>query len=79
MKNSSINKHLTFEQRCKIEECINKYQIANELNKSQSTILREIRNNRILEPRKIFNENPFNCIYLKDCKVCTGKCKYYET
>ena len=83
MKNSNINKHLTFEERCKIEECINKgfrkYQIANELNKSQSTILREIRNNRVLKPRKIFNENPFNCIHLKDCKVCTGKCRYYET
>ena len=83
MKNPNINKHLTFEERCKIEECINKgfrkYQIANELKKSQSTILREIRNNRIFKPRKIFNENPFNCIYLKDCKVCTGKCKYYET
>lgn len=83
MKNPNINKHLTFEERCKIEECVNKglrkYQIANELNKSQSTILREIRNNRVLKPRKIFNENPFNCIHLKDCKVCTGKCKYYET
>ena len=83
MKNPNINKHLTFEERCKIEEYINKgfrkYQIANELNKSQSTILREIRNNRVLKPRNIFNENPFNCIYLKDCKVCTGKCKYYET
>ena len=83
MKNPNINKHLTFEERCKIEEYINKgfrkYQIANELNKSQSTILREIRNNRLLKPRKIFNENPFNCIHLKDCKVCTGKCKYYET
>ena len=83
MKNPNINKHLTFEERCKIEEYINKgfrkYQIANELNKSQSTILREIRNNRVLKPRKIFNENPFNCIHLKYCKVCTGKCKYYET
>ena len=83
MKKTNINKHLTFEERCKIEEYINKgfrkYQIANELNKSQSTILREIRNNRVLKPRKIFNENPFNCIHLKDCKVCTGKCRYYET
>ena len=83
MQNPNTNKHLTFEERCKIEECINKgfrkYQTANELNKSQSTILREIRNNRLLKPRKIFNENPFNCIHLKDCKVCTGKCKYYET
>ena len=83
MQNPNTNKHLTFEERCKIEEYINKgfrkYQIANELNKSQSTILREIRNNRVFKPRKIFNENPFNCIHLKDCKVCTGKCRYYET
>ena len=68
MKNSNINKHLTFEERCKIEECINKgfrkYQIANELNKSQSTILREIRNNRVFKPRKIFNENPFKILLI---------------
>ena len=76
-------KHLTYDERCKIEECINKglrkFEIANEIDKSTSTILREIRKNRILKPRKIFNENPFNCIYLKDCRVCTGKCKYYKT
>ena len=74
-------KHITYEERCIIEDCINKgfrkFEIAKEINKSTSTILREIRKNRILKPRKIFNENPFNCIYLKDCRVCTGKCKYY--
>lgn len=76
-------KHLTYDERLIIEECINKgfrkFEIAKEINKNTSTILREIRKNRILKPRKIFNENPFNCIYLKDCRVCTGKCKYYET
>ena len=76
-------KHITYEERCIIEDCINKgfrkFEIAKEINKSTSTILREIRKNRILKPRKIFNENPFNCIYLKDCRVCTGKCKYYKT
>lgn len=81
--NTIKNKHLTFEERCKIEECINKglrkYQTANELNRNQATVLREIRNNRILKPRNIFNDNPFNCVRLKDCKVCTGKCKYYES
>lgn len=81
--NTIKNKHLTFEERCKIEECINKglrkYQTANELNRNQATILREIRNNRILKPRNIFNDNPFNCVHLKDCKVCTEKCKYYES
>lgn len=59
MKNTNINKHLTFEEGCKIEECINKgfrkYQIVDELNKSQPTILREFRNNSVLKPRKVFN------------------------
>ena len=81
MKNNG--KHLTYDERCIIEECINKgyrkFQIANEIDKSPSTILREIRKNRILKPRKFFNENPFNCMYLKDCRVCTGKCKYFKT
>ncbi len=81
--NNYNNKHLTFADRCKIEECINKgfrkYQTANEINKSQSTVLREIHNNRTFKPRNIFNENPYNCIHLKDCKVCTGKCKYYKS
>lgn len=85
MKNNCTNngKHLTYDERCIIEDCINKgfrkFEIAKETNKSTSTILREIRKNRILKPRKIFNENPFNCIYLKDCHVCTGKCKYFKT
>ena len=75
MKNPNTNKHLPLEERCKIEKYINKgftkYQIANELNKSQSSILKEIGNKRVLKPRNIFNENPFNYIYLKNCKVCT--------
>ncbi len=81
MKNNG--KHLTYDERSIIENCINKgmrkFEIAKEINKSTSTILREIRKNRILKPRKIFNENPFNCIYLKDCRICTGKCKYFKT
>ena len=43
-------KKLSFEQRCKIEEMINlrkrKFEIANEINKSPSTISREIKRNR---------------------------------
>ena len=82
MKNCN-GKHLTYDERLIIEDCINKgyrkFEIAKELNRNTSTILREIRKNRIHKPRKIFNENPFNCIYLKDCRVCTGKCKFFQT
>lgn len=79
MKNNSSR--LSFEQRCKIEEMVNKrcrkFEIANELNKSHSTISREISKHRKLKPYTLFNENNYNCKFFSNCKVCTGKCKIY--
>lgn len=77
------NKKLTLSQRIKIEEMLNqrcrKFEIANELDKSQSTIAREINKHRILKAHNIFNnDNTYNCKYFINCKVCTGKCKIYQ-
>lgn len=51
-------KQLTLSQRIKIEDMLNqrcrKYEIAKELNKSQSTIAREINKHKILKPHNIF-------------------------
>ena len=50
-------KQLTLSQRIKIEDMLNqrcrKYEIAKELNKSQSTIAREINKHKILKPHNI--------------------------
>jgi hypothetical protein len=77
------SKKLSLSQRIKIEEMLNercrKFEIANELNKSQSTISREINKHRMLKPYGIFkNDNSYNCKYFINCKVCTGKCKIYQ-
>ena len=48
-------------------------------NESYAFILRIDKEMTKEEAVAYFNENPFNCIYLKDCKICTGKCKYYQT
>ena len=74
-------KQLTLSQRIKIEDMLNqrcrKYEIAKELNKSQSTIAREINKHKILH--NIFkNDNAYNCKYFINCKVCTGKCRIYQ-
>ena len=80
MKNAS---KLSFDQRCKIEEMINlrkrKFEIADEIGKTRSTVAREIKRHRKLKPSNLFNENAFNCKYFKDCKVCTGKCNLYQS
>ena len=61
-------KQLTLSQRIKIEEMLNqrhrKFEIANELDKSQSTIAREISKHRKLKPANpLKQENMFNCKY----------------
>jgi hypothetical protein len=81
MENNS--KQLSLSQRIKIEEMLNqrcrKFEIANELDKSQSTIAREINKHRIIKPYNIFkNDNSYNCKYFINCKVCTGKCRIYQ-
>lgn len=77
------NKQLTLSQRIKIEEMLNqrhrKFEISKELDKSQSTISREINKHRILKPHSIYdNDNNYNCKYFINCKVCTGKCRIYQ-
>lgn len=74
---------LSLSQRLKIEEMLNqrhrKFEIAIELDKSSSTIAREINKHRILKPHNVFNtDNNYNCKYFINCKVCTGKCKIYQ-
>ena len=48
------NKHLSFEERVTIEECLDKKmtvsQIAKRLNRPSSTIVREIRRNAYVKP-----------------------------
>jgi IS30 family transposase len=77
------NKQLTLSQRIKIEEMLNqrcrKFQIAKELDKSQSTISREINRHIIIKPHNVLkNDNSYNCKYFINCKICTGKCGIYQ-
>lgn len=82
MNNLYNNKHLSLEDRIKIEEGIvkglRKFQIANSINKSPSTVAKEIKRNRKLKPRNSFNDNINRCIHLNYCKVCYNKCKDYK-
>ena len=76
-------KKLTLSQRIKIEEMLNqrhrKFEIANELNKSQSTIAREISKHRKFKPTNPFrNDNMYNCKYFINCRKCTEKCKIFQ-
>lgn len=82
MNNLYNNKHLSLEDRIKIEEGIvkglRKFQIAKSIFKSPSTVAKEIKRNRKLKPRSSFNITTNNCIHLKDCKVCSYKCNDYQ-
>ena len=76
-------KQLTLSQRIKIEEMLNqrrrKFEIANELNKSQSTIAREISKHKKINTANPFKQdNMFNCKYFINCKKCTQKCKIFQ-
>jgi len=78
-----IQKQLTLSQRNKIEEMLNqrkrKFEIANELHKTQSTIAREINKHKILKPHNIYkSDNMFNCKYFSNCKVCTNQCRIFQ-
>ena len=74
--------HLTFEERCKIEELLNKrmrkYQIAKEIGKTQSTISREINRHQQFYIHSDYSNNYYSCVYFKDCKKCDHKCKFYK-
>lgn len=81
MNNKFNGKHLSLEDRKIIEEGIEKglrkFEIAKSINKSPSTITKEIKKNRKLKPRNLYNTTD-KCIHLKDCKVCISRCKDYE-
>ena len=69
-------KQLTLSQRNKIEEMLNqrrrKFEIANELDKTQSTIAREINRHKILKPHHIYKSFLEYLIYteaLQDTKM----------
>lgn len=81
MNNNFNGKHLSLQDRKKIEEGIEKglrkFEIAKSINKSPSTITKEIKKNRKLKPRNLYNTTD-KCVHLKDCKVCISRCKDYE-
>ena len=74
-------KHLSLEDRKIIENNIGKglrkFETAKELNKAQSTIGKEIRNNRKRKYSQL-EDSPFMCNHFKEFKVCTSKCKDFE-
>ena len=74
-------KHLSLEDRKIIEENINKglrkFETAKELNKSQSTIGKEIKNNRKRRCSQA-EDVPRKCKYYNECKVCIGMCSNFE-
>ena len=77
MKNAKKNKHLSFEDRCVIEEFLNNNynftQIANRLSKSRTTIARDVKKHRFL--RSSFSSSPC-CFESKPPYVCNGCSKF---
>ena len=66
-------KQITLNQRRR------KYEIANELDKTQSTIAREINRHKVLKPHNIYKlANMYNCKFFVNCKVCTNKCRIFQ-
>ena len=74
-------KHLSLEDRKIIESNINKglrkFETAKELNKSQSTIGKEIKNNR-KRRYSVKEDSPWMCKHFHECKVCVSKCSDFE-
>lgn len=74
-------KHLTYQNRKDIEECIekrvHKSEIAKTINRSPSTVTKEILKHRKAKPRDFYAYTN-QCIHLNDCKVCTKICRNYE-
>lgn len=74
-------KHLSLDERKIIENNIckglRKFESAKELNRSQSTIGKEIKNNRKRRYSQI-DDAPWACKHFKECKVCISKCKDFE-
>ena len=80
MKNAKKNKHLSFEDRCVIEEFLNnKYnftKIANRIHKDRTTIADEVKKHRFLRTTSNCNNNPC-CFESKPPYVCNG-CKKFN-
>ena len=83
MNNKQIynGKHLSLENRITIEQGISqglhKSEIARLINKSPSTVAKEIKRNRKLKPSNSFNEIT-SCIHLQECKHCFKKCNRFQ-
>jgi len=76
-------KQLSLSQRKRIEEMLNqrrrKSEIANEIDKSPSTIAREINKHKVIKPHNYLKSpNIFNCRFFNNCKICTDKCRIYQ-
>ena len=73
--------HLSLEERKIIEKNISKgvrkFETAKELNRSQSTIGKEIKNNRKRRYSQVY-DSPWACKHFNECKVCIGKCRDFE-
>ena len=73
-------KHLSLEERKNIElgiiEGLCKSEIAKKINRSSSTVAKEILKHRKLKPRNTFNMDSI-CIHLKECRRCIKKCDRY--
>lgn len=80
MKNAKINKHLSFEDRCVIEEYLNHNfnftQIANRIGKDRTTISRDIKKHRFLRTTNSCNNKPC-CFEDKPPYVCNGCDKFH--
>lgn len=74
-------KHLTLEDRIKIQEGIengkSKVDIAKTIDKDPTTVGKEIKARRTFKQRNIFNR-PVVCAHFKECKICYEKCANYE-
>ena len=75
------HKHLSLDERKIIEENIckglRKFETAKELNRCQSTIGKEIKNNRKRRYSQI-DDSPWACRHFNECKVCISKCRDFE-
>ena len=73
--------HLSLEERKNIElgivEGLCKAEIAKKINRSPSTVAKEIKKHRKIKPRNTFNRENI-CIHLKECHRCIKQCERYE-
>lgn len=81
MKNAKINKHLSFEDRCTIEEYLNHNfnftQIASRIGKDRTTVARDVKKHRFLRTNSHCNNKPC-CFENKPPYVCNGCSKFYN-